>query len=134
MSDTANTFFPTLPPHTCNRITSVNGAAPLSVLKILKDNTNFGTYTDHTITGQLVTVSLVVSNAKIESSILNMDDYKKNIKMELCRMMAEEMYKKDLFSFTVADDLPMDAKTFFARMFVTPGAQTQIIRQMLANK
>lgn len=95
---------------------------------------NMPDYKDTLITGQMVTVSLVVSNYKFENSHLNANDFKKVIKMELCRMMSQKMYEQNLFSFTVSEDIPTDSKTFFARMFVTPNEQTQMIRQILANK
>lgn len=88
---------------------------------------------DIMINGQMVTVSFVMSFSEFEVQSGSFD-LKSSIKKKLCHMMAEKMYKENLFSFTMSDNNQDDTKTFYARMFVTPNDQTQIIRQMLAKK
>ncbi len=89
--------------------------------------------TDTIVKGQLVSVSFVVGFSEFEMQSGSLD-LKNTIKKKLCHMMAEKMYKENLFSFTMLDNNQDNTKTFFARMFVTPNDQTQIIRQMLAKK
>jgi hypothetical protein len=81
----------------------------------------------------MITVSFVMSFREFEIQSGSFD-LKNSIKKKLCHMMAEKMYKENLFSFTMLDNNQDNTKTFFARMFVTPNDQTQIIRQMLAKK
>ena len=89
---------------------------------------------EYVIKGQMVSVSFVVSQSEDINAQINSVDYKNTIKKKLCHLMAEELYKQNFFSFTMADDPISDTKTFYARMFVTPSSHTQIIRKTLTKK
>jgi len=124
-------------------LVGINSNGPVSLTTVSSPHSTFNesyfisnsavNTTDTIVKGQMITVSFVMSFREFEIQSGSFD-LKNSIKKKLCHMMAEKMYKENLFSFTMSDNNQDDTKTFYARMFVTPNDQTQIIRQMLANK
>lgn len=91
---------------------------------------------DTIVKGQMVSVSFVMTQSEVIHMQMDSTDFKNTVKKKLCQLMAEKMYKENLFSFTMLQSPQDYGQTFFARMFVTPNDQTQIIRQTqtLANR
>lgn len=88
---------------------------------------------DTAITGQMLLVDFTMAESAFlnDVSLAGEHKAKEEIKMRLCHLMAEKMYKESKFDFSMQNDYQMGTITFRARIFVTPDAQTRIVRQLV---
>lgn len=88
---------------------------------------------DTAITGQMLLVDFTMAEITFQKDVEVIGEHKvkEEMKMKLCQLMAEKMYKESKFDFSMQNDYQMGTITFRARIFVTPDAQTRIVRQLV---
>ena len=89
-----------------------------------------------TCSTKVINPSYVIKDAPIKGVMLAVRtqksfDFKggeEEIKLELIKMLAQEIYKRKLVEFTRMNDLFNDNVVFSARIFVTPDDQVRLMR------
>lgn len=99
----------------------------------LPDDANTQTYA---IAGDCIQVQEVVSdfNYMRADSSFSEQQYNDFIKMQLCRLLVDEMMKSKYIEFTSEYNPNKDSKIFRARIFATPDAQVRLLRQLKVIK
>ena len=82
------------------------------------------TPTEHHIQGQMLTATITRSTVDLEDSLRPAD-----LKMELCKLLAQELFKANCIEFTQQHDVQFDTKTFRARIYAVPNTQVKVLRE-----
>ena len=91
------------------------------------DDPSAVTVTHHVIQGDMLTVSLTMSQIQeiIDNDIANSEMY---IKQRMASLIAEELLRSKHISFTKKKDL-VGVTHYLARAFVVPSGDVQLLRQ-----